>query len=97
MIKHVVLLKFKEALTDKQLLILQQGFTDLASQIDEIQRYEFGPDLSFYRGNADYALVAEFLSQADVEIYVQHPLHQAFLKNVAGPILASFMSAQFSL
>lgn len=97
MIKHVVLLKFKQVLDDDQLLTLQHEFADLAAQIDEVKTYDFGPDMGFYRGNADYALVAEFNTQEDVDVYVQHPLHQAFLQNVAGPILASFMSAQFSL
>ena len=96
MIKHVVLLKFKQPLNADQQLSLQQGFADLAAQIDVIQAYDFGPDLGLYRGNADYALVAEFKNPAHVDLYVQHPLHQAFLKNIAGPMLASFMCAQFS-
>lgn len=97
MIKHIVLLKFKETLNDVELQNLNQGFCDLAANIQQVQSYEFGPDLGCYRGNADYCLVAEFKDQSDLDLYVKHPQHQDFLTHVAGPLLSSFMSAQFKL
>ena len=70
-------------------------FRALQNEIGEMESYEFGQDAGIYKGNAHYALVAEFQSESDLKAYVMHPKHQEFLSNVAGPILESFQSAQF--
>ncbi|NRB39239.1 MAG: Dabb family protein [Pseudomonadales bacterium] len=94
MIKHIVLLKWNKVLNAEELKRLNSGFSALAEKIEEIQSYQYGPDLNFYRGNADYALIAEFVDQAALDRYVKHDLHQRFLSELAGPLLASFMSVQ---
>lgn len=97
MIQHVVLLKWRRELEADELQMLSQQFAALAEHIDEIRDYRFGADLGIYRGNADYALIAMFDNEEDLRSYVTHPLHQAFLTDIAGPLLDSFMSAQFIL
>lgn len=95
MIKHIVLLKWKEDVSKEQIDLVTSGLQNLKDQIPEIASYSFGQDAAIYRGNADYALIAEFRSEADLKAYVVHPKHQEFLREVAGPILESFQSAQF--
>lgn len=96
MIKHVVLLKWKAGVSEEQIDCVSAGFQKLKDQIPEIASYSFGKDASIYRGNADYALIAEFESEADLRAYVVHPKHQEFLREVTGPIMASFQSVQFT-
>ena len=95
MIKHIVLLTWKEGVTQDQIDAVTSEFCALGEEIDEIVSYQFGQDAGIYRGNADYALVAEFRDESDLKSYVVHPGHQELLSRVTGPILESFQSVQF--
>lgn len=95
MIKHVVLLCWKEGISRAAIDRVDAAFRALAAEIPEIVSYTFGPDAGIYRGNADYALIAEFHTEADLQAYVKHPHHQALMAEVTGPIMASFQSIQF--
>ncbi len=94
MIRHVVLLKWNDSATEDAIQEVTEGFSRLASLIPEIQSCDYGPDAGIYRGNADYAFVAEFRNEDDLRSYVLHSEHQAFMKTVTGPIMESFLSTQ---
>ncbi len=96
MIKHVVLLTWKDGASQDQIDDVTSAFRDLEKEIEEIVSYSFGEDASIYRGNAHYALIAEFKSESDLKAYVVHPSHQELLSKVTGPILESFQSIQFN-
>jgi len=95
-IKHVVLLNWKDGVSQEQVAAVTAAFRDLAAEIDEVVSYSFGADAGIYRGNADYALVAQFRDEADLKAYVVHPKHQELLAKVTGPIMESFLSVQFA-
>ncbi len=95
MIRHVVLLTWNPSVAESAVQQVSAGFAKLAEEIPAIKSYSFGPDLAMFKGNADFALVAEFASEEELRRYVAHPAHQAFMANVTGPIMASFVSAQF--
>lgn len=95
MIKHVVLLTWKDGTPPEKIDAVTTEFRALGDQIAEVLSYSFGQDAGIYRGNADYALVAEFRNESDLKAYVNHPSHQEFLASVTGPILDSFQAVQF--
>ena len=97
MIRHVVLLHWKQDTPDTAIAKVTAGLAELIPQIDEIQHCSFGPDLGLYGNNADYALVTDFATADDFRSYVDDPAHQSLLKHVTGPILASWSNAQFEL
>ena len=97
MIKHVVLLTWKEDVSQEQVDTVTAEFRALGDEIEEVAGYEFGQDAGIYKGNADYALIAEFKNEADLKAYVVHPRHQELLAKVTGPILKSFLSVQFNV
>ena len=97
MIKHVVLLHWKEGTTTEAIQAVSDAFAQLPALVAEICSYEFGPDLGVYPGNADYMVVATFDSREDFKAYVVHPEHTALMKEVTMPIMASFSSAQIEL
>lgn len=97
MIKHIVLLTWKEGASQDQIDAVTSSFRALEDEIEEIVSYSFGEDACIYRGNADYALIAEFRNEADLKAYVVHPSHQELLAKVTGPIMASFQSVQFHI
>lgn len=95
MIKHVVLLSWKKGVNAEQVAEVVAGFDALPKQIRQIKSYQHGADAGIYRGNADYALVAEFRNEKDLKAYVSHPAHQAFLTDATSEILESFQAIQF--
>ena len=95
MIKHIVLLKWKQGVSRDQVDRVTAGLSALKSELSELVSYEFGEDLGIYRGNADYALIAEFRNEAALKAYVSHPSHQALMSEVTGPIMDVFQSVQF--
>lgn len=97
MIKHVVLLCWKEGTTEEAVAEVTAGFARLRDELDEIKAYEFGPDAGIYRGNDDYVVIGEFENEAEFKTYVMHPKHQTLLAEVTGPILASFQSVQIEV
>ncbi len=97
MIKHIVLLNWKQGVSKDQIDRVTAALSALKGELSALVSYEFGEDLGIYSGNADYALVAEFEDEAALKAYVGHPLHQALMSEVTGPIMDSFQSAQFQL
>jgi len=97
MVRHVVLLNWNDKCTSDAVQAVTAGLAALPGKIPEIRSYQFGPDLQINKRNADYVLVADFESEADFGVYVDHPAHVDFMRNLASPILDSFSAAQFEL
>lgn len=97
MIRHLVLLRWKENTPEHAVAAVDQAFAELRQQVPQIKQLSYGADAGIYRGNADYVLIADFASEADLRSYVNHPAHQALLEKVTGPLLASWSSAQIEL
>lgn len=94
MITHIVLLSWKEGVSQNQIDKVAASFQELKEEIPEIVSYRFGEDAGIFKGNADYVLIAEFENEEDLKAYVKHPRHQDLLANITGPILESFQSIQ---
>ena len=95
MINHVVLLNWYPGVGTEIISKVTRGFEDLAKHISEIKHYSFGPNLAYEGANFEYALVAQFADKQAFDTYTVHPLHQAFMKNVTSPIVASYASVQY--
>lgn len=67
MLKHIDLLNWKEAVSQRQIDAVTAGFRALSEEIPEIVSYTFGPDAGIYKSNAGYALVAEFRNESDLK------------------------------
>lgn len=82
MVKHVVMWKLKDEAhgNDKAVNagLIKEKLEALAGKIEGLQKIEVGID--FLGGtNFDVVLYSELLSEADLDIYQNHPLHQALL------------------
>lgn len=97
MIQHIVLLSWKQALTDEQLLSIEQALAALPASIPQILSYQFGADMAWAKGNASYALIARFANKQDFDGYVRHPRHLAMMKTVFAPLLESYQAIQMNL
>jgi hypothetical protein len=98
MIKHVVMWKFKDIAEGRgrheNLQQARDMLMGLADKIPEIRTLEVGIDLVHSPQSYDLALIAEFDSAADLEMYRDHAEHQRvvrFLRTVhAGRVVVDY-------
>lgn len=60
MIKHIVFMKFKAGVTDKDIAEIEKGLGGLPGKIPEIKEYQFGRDIVRSERSYDFALVSAF-------------------------------------
>lgn len=82
MIKHIVMWKLKEEAhgNDKvtNAKLIKEKLENLNGKIDGLLKLEVGLDF-LGGGNFDVVLYSELASKSDLDVYQNHPLHQATL------------------
>ena len=88
MIRHVVLLKFKEETPAHTQATLEQSFAGLTKTISFIQRLEWGVNTSAEGLNKGFThcFLITFKSEKDRTTYLEHPDHKAFV-SILMPVL----------
>jgi hypothetical protein len=84
MITHVVMMKFKPAVTDDDIDALEALLDGLPDKIGEIQSYDFGRDVVRSERSYDFALVSIFANLDTLKHYQIHPDHQVVVKKLGG-------------
>jgi hypothetical protein len=82
MLKHVVFMKFKSAVTAPDTDQLKQALGGLPALIPEIREFVFGQDILRTERSWDFALVSAFDSIEAMNRYQVHPDHQTVLQKV---------------
>ena len=82
MIKHIVFMKFKKGVTDKDIAELEKLMAGLPGRIPEIKEYQFGRDVVRSERSYDFALVSAFDDLEALKRYQPHPDHQPVLAKV---------------
>jgi Stress responsive A/B Barrel Domain len=75
MIKHIVFMKFKAGVTDKDVAVIEKGLAGLPGKIPEIKEYQFGRDIVRSERSCDFALVSAFDDMEALKRYQVHPDH----------------------
>jgi hypothetical protein len=99
MIRHV--LTWKLAAEDAEgknvaFAELSDGFGPLPQLIPEIRMLQLGRDIDETDGNWDVALIIDFASTADLEVYQQHPEHQK-VKDIVRRVTSARTAVDFEL
>ena len=79
-LRHVVLFKFKDSAAPADVQQIEEAFRALPAQIDVIQEFEWGTDVSV-EGKAEgytHCFFVTFADAAGRDAYLPHPAHQAF-------------------
>ena len=79
-LRHVVLFKFKDSAAPTDVQQIEEAFRALPAQIDVIQEFEWGTDVSV-EGKAEgytHCFFVTFADAAGRDAYLPHPAHQAF-------------------
>ena len=95
MFVHTVQFMWKPGTTEADLQAIREALAGLPAAIPEIAHYVFGSDAGLSQGNYDFAIVAQFASEADWRVYNDHPVHDAVRKNVLGPHIEQRAAVQF--
>ncbi|MFO0923944.1 MAG: Dabb family protein [Pirellulales bacterium] len=80
-LRHVVLVKFKETSSKEDQAKVLEGFRKLPSQISEVAAFEHGTDNS-PEGLANgftHCFLFTFKTEKDRDAYLPHPAHQKFV------------------
>jgi hypothetical protein len=82
MLKHIVFMKFKPAVTASDIDQLKQALGDLPDLIPEIMEFVFGQDILRTERSWDFALVSTFENVEAMNRYQLHPEHQIVVQKV---------------
>ena len=87
-LRHVVLLKFKDGTTAEQVREIVNAFCALPSKVDTIHDFEWGTDISVENLSQGFThcFLVTFKSEADRAKYLPHPDHKEFGR-ILGPHL----------
>lgn len=81
LLRHVVLFGFNEGTSPEQIETFEQAFVAMPDKIDLIHDFEWGTDVSpegLSQGHT-HCFFVTFLSEADRDAYLPHPIHQEFV------------------
>nr|WP_044237293.1 Dabb family protein [Flexithrix dorotheae] len=86
LLRHVVLMKFKDDTTEEQLKAITDAFGELPSKIKEIHDFEWGTDVSpeNLQQGFTHCFFVTFKDAKARDIYLPHPAHKAFV-DLASP------------
>ncbi|KAM5568650.1 stress-response A/B barrel domain-containing protein HS1 [Rosa sericea] len=79
-VKHVLLAKFKEGVSESQIDQLIKGYANLVNLIDPMESFHWGKDVSIENLHQGFTHIFEssFKSTEAVAEYVAHPAHVDF-------------------
>ncbi len=97
MIRHIVLLRWREGTTEAQHRAVLDALDELPGLIPEIVRYRIGSDLGLADGNAHLMVIAEFASADDWRTYSTHPDHVRVITERIRPLLAQRTAIQYEI
>lgn len=85
-LRHLVLFKFKDDVSQAQVMEVVEAFGRLKDEIDLIQDFEWGTDVSVENKAQGFThgFLVTFADAAARDKYLPHPAHQKFTK-LAGP------------
>ena len=82
LLRHVVLLKFKDGSTAEEIKKVEDAFRKLPSQVKAVKAFEWGTNNSPENLNAGFThcFFVSFASEKDRDEYLPNPAHQAFVE-----------------
>jgi hypothetical protein len=75
----------------------KQGFRDALDglrDIPELLALTWGDDAGHFDGNFDFVAVMDFQNFDSARVYVQHPLHQAYIRDHAAKVIGERVIVQ---
>jgi len=96
-IRHIALFRFSDAVTAEDIVDLDAALGKLPALVSTITSFDCGMNLGITGGAWDYAVVADFASQADYSIYATNPDHLDIVNTVVKPMITDAARIQFEV
>ncbi len=97
MILHIATFRWKDDVTEADVVALTAALTEMAEQIPEIRSYSADANLHLRPGGADYGVAAIVDDAAGLDTYLDHPLHLAVYERHLGRMIAERAAAQLPI
>jgi hypothetical protein len=94
-VRHVVLFRWKDDVTEKDLAELRRRLAALPEAIPELRAYSFGADLGINPGTADFAIVADTDDEQGHAAYRDHPQHREVVSFIS-TLVAERQAVQYA-
>ncbi|CAB5025453.1 MAG: Dabb family protein [Actinobacteria bacterium] len=91
---HIAIFRWNEGVTEQQVESFTDALIALRAQMPMLLSFRFGPDLGLREGNFAYGVVAELEAPELVSVYLDHPLHQVFVKDYVMGMVAERRAVQ---
>ncbi|XP_047340877.1 stress-response A/B barrel domain-containing protein HS1-like [Impatiens glandulifera] len=80
LVKHILLAKFKESVSEDEIQQLIKGYANLVDLIEPMKAFHWGKDVSIENMHQGFTYVFEssFESTKGIEEYINHPAHVDF-------------------
>lgn len=96
-IRHMVLLRFNDQISDAALDAIDAGLGALPGRIATIRTYSCGRDLRLADGSWDYGIVADFDDADGWRTYDTDDEHNRVRRDLIAPFIADRASMRFDL
>ncbi|WP_112323442.1 Dabb family protein [Oceanibium sediminis] len=83
MLRHIVLLTFKDSATEAERQALHDAVSALKDKVPEVLSLTCGANVGSGPNHHDYALVADFEDMAAFKRYIASPAHRAYVDGPA--------------
>jgi len=93
MFRQVVALRWAEHASTEDKQAFREAFEALRA-IPELLALTWGDDAGHFEGNFDFVAVMDFADFASARIYVEHPLHQSYVREHASRIIGERVVVQ---
>ena len=93
MFRQVVAIRWAESASVED----KQGFRDALDalrKIPELLALTWGDDAGHFEGNFDFVAVMDFADFDSAHVYVQHPLHQTYVRDHVTKVVAERVIVQ---
>ena len=94
MIRHVVILRWKEGVTAEQRTAAVTRLRGLPLVVPTIRSYAVAENLGIDPDTDDLVIIADFDDLVGYETYRDHPDHQTVIREVTKPIIAGRAAVQ---
>ncbi|MDQ1567082.1 MAG: hypothetical protein QOF96_1962 [Actinomycetota bacterium] len=95
MLRHVVMVRLAQDMTDARKEALRAGLGRLPEVIPEIRSFRFGEDAGLNEGNFDFVVTADFDDADGYLAYRDHPDHKQLVAELMGPFVTKRAAVQF--
>ena len=95
MIRHCVMFKWNDEVTDEKRAAFLDGLVKLLTTGETVRSYAYGTDAGINAGNHDFCVTVDFDDEAGFVVYRDDSDHQAFIASTVRPILETRAAVQF--